>query len=409
MERFIYSQKVITVLIFIFAFLAYSHVVIPAEETKIGVVESYNNFGIEVFNKISFNNLNENIFISPLSISIALTMTYNGADGNTGKEMAEVLRLEDIDIDTLNKLNQKLLESLNNSGKDVELAIANSLWARENISFNKVFINRCHHFYNAEATTLDFSDPKAPYIINGWVSENTKKMIKEIVSPPINPQTIMFLINAIYFKADWFNQFDEDQTRKRLFLLPTGKTKSISMMTHQSSPYNYYENEKLQAINIPYRNTDISMYIFLPSEKSSLSEFIDSLNPESWHKWMTCFEDKEYVNLNLPRFKLEYDIKLKETLISLGMVSPFDPSSANFDKMTNETPPLWIDEVKHKTYLEVNEKGTVAAGATSVEMRMLSVRDYKTMEINRPFFICLRDNTSGIILFLGAIYEPLEI
>lgn len=377
------------------------------------LISANTKFGFNLFEKLLKVEAGKNLFISPASISIALAMAYNGADKETRDAMAKTLEIEGMGQEDLNQANSTLKKMLQNPGPKVELNIANSLWARKGIKFKPDFIKRNEEFYGARVTTLDFKDPKAPSAINEWVSENTKgkigKIIDKISCTP-DCKVILYLINAIYFKGTWSKEFDKNLTKEVDFYLLDGSRKKHPMMS-QSGNYMYLEDKGFQAVNLPYGDGRLSMYIFLPEKDSSLEEFYKTLNTEAWNKWMSQFRDMEG-SIVFPRFKLEYGVTLNDTLKSLGMEIAFDRDRANFRNMCefSKDENVYIDDVLHKTFVEVNEEGTEAAAVTSISMGMATeaYRTKKTfrMVVDRPFFFAIRDNKTGAVLFMGSIVEP---
>ena len=365
------------------------------------VISANTLFGFNLFSELVREDAGKNVFISPLSISIALGMTYNGAAGKTQEAMAKALELKGMKLEKINPGYAGLMKGLKSSDPRVELLIANSLWARREVEFEPDFLKRNKEFYKARITTLDFADPGSPGVINKWVSENTKGEIKKIVEQ-IDPQTVMFLINAIYFRGKWSCEFDKSRTKDDIFYLLDGTEKSVPMMS-QSGRYQYYRGKGFQAVSLPYGDGRMSMYIFLPDEGSSLSDFLAGLNRENWGKWLPLFHYMEG-DIRLPRFKLEYEKSLNNALESLGMGIAFDPGKADFRGMSDTT--LYIQSVLHKAVVEVNEEGTVAAAVTSVMMGITSVPERFTFIVNRPFFFAIHDNQTNSLLFMGAVVKP---
>jgi len=373
----------------------------PSVDTQI--VEANTKFGFKLFSEILQQDSNKNVFISPTSIAIALAMTYNGASGETQAAMANALELQGMSLSEVNQANEALKTTLENADSDIQLSIANSLWAKQDISFKPDFLQRNQEFYEAQVTDLDFANPEAKRIINNWVKENTNGKIPQIISD-IKPDDILFLINAIYFKGNWTEQFDKDKTVERPFSLADGTQQQHPMMS-QSGEYQYYEDDTVQAISLPYGKGRLSFYVFLPRENVSLDTFEQQLTPENWQQWMNRLGKRDG-SIVLPRFKLEYEIQLNEALKALGMDMAFD-RRAGFSNMTEAD--VLINEVKHKTFVEVNEEGTEAAAATSVGMVLTSAAIPQTpfqMVVDRPFFCAIRDNQTGTILFMGSIREP---
>ncbi|MDD9974985.1 MAG: serpin family protein [Candidatus Poribacteria bacterium] len=370
------------------------------------VVAANTQFGFNLFNDIRKTEQNKNIFISPFSISIALAMTLNGASGETEQAMTNALQLQGLDSEAINAGYAGLRHNLQTSDPKVILAIANSLWARQDVPFKQDFLQRNTQFFGAEVSTLDFTDPNTLTTINQWVNTNTNGKITKILDE-INPDAVLFLINAIYFKGSWQTEFDPSHTRDGTFHLVTGGEKQVPMMT-RTGDYPYYENyeEKFQAISLPYGDGRISMYIFLPHRESDLNTFLAGLNTENWENWISQFREQE-VFLSMPKFKLEYEKTLNNPLQSLGMGIAFAPGGADFSRMADLQTlgrNLYIGEVLHKSVVEVNEEGTEAAAVTSVGVRVTSAPP--AFIADRPFFFAIRDNETKTVLFMGIVVDP---
>jgi serpin B len=366
------------------------------------VVAANTKFGFKLFSEILKTDSKDNIFVSPSSVAIALAMTYNGASGSTQQAMAKALELQGMSLEEINSSNAALKALLENPEPKVQLTIANSLWANKNTSFKSEFIQRNKDFYKAKVTNLDFKDSRSSGVINTWVNENTRGKINKIVEA-IEPSQVLFLINAIYFKGNWNSEFDKNQTAEYPFYTASNKQKQHPMMS-RTGEYRYLENEQFQAVNLPYgKDGKISFYVFLPKQNNS-EAFYQNLNSDNWEKWMAQFSKQEGF-VRLPRFKINYDITLNDALSSLGMAEAFS-ARANFSAMGKN---LAMSQVKHKTFIEVNEEGTEAAAATSVGIVPTSAVEKPKpfrMIVDRPFFCAVRDNQTGSILFMGSIVEP---
>jgi serpin B len=274
------------------------------------------------------------------------------------------------------------------------------------VSFRPDFLERNRQFYGAQVTELDFNDPASAAVINDWVSQKTSGKIDRIIDQ-IDRDAILFLINAIYFKGKWTSEFKKEETKEDSFTLGDGRQKKHPMMS-QSGKYDYLEGKNFQAVSLPYGNRRLSMYIFLPAKATTLAEFQKSLTAENWEKWMEEF-DQTPGDIAVPRFRIEYEIELNDALKAMGMGLAFDHDRANFSKMVQSDEQVAINRVKHKTFVEVNEEGTEAAAATSVEVTVTSVqvpRERFRMVVDRPFFCAIRDNETGAVLFMGAINDP---
>ncbi|MFQ5866019.1 MAG: serpin family protein, partial [bacterium] len=286
---------------------------------------------------------------------------------------------------------------------EVIFQIANSIWYRQGMTFEEEFINLNKTFFNALVRALDFSDPNSVNIINDWVKENTNGKIEKIIDR-IDPGIVMFLINAIYFKGTWTYEFDKELTQDDFFTLPDGSQKACKMMI-QTGEFNYFENDDFQAIDLPYGQGQFSMTIFLPRASKDVDSLVEELDAQNWNSWLSSFS-ADSVTLQLPKFKLEYEIKLNDVLTALGMGIAFTPGGADFTRMY-KAGGLWIDYVKHKTFVEVNEEGTEAAAVTVVAIiRSGGGPEIKFMRVDRPFVFVIRENHSQTILFMGKMVEP---
>ena len=371
----------------------------------IRLVDANNKFGFKLFSEIQKSQSNKNVFVSPISIAIALSMTYNGAGGETQEAMVKTLNFQGMSLEEINQANKELGILLNNLNPETQLNIANSIWTRKGISFSPSFLQVNQDFYQSQVREIDFNHPESLKIINNWVKDKTEGKIEKIIQE-LNYNDVMVLLNAIYFKGNWEEQFSEYFTREMRFYLANGTQKQHPIM-FQSSRHLYYQNEYFQAVSLRYTKGLISMYIFLPMEQVGLEGFYQVLNEENWKNWMLKFRHNK-INLGLPKFKTEYEVTLNDALKSLGMKIAFDKSAADFSGMGPIPPNLYISEVKHKTFVEVNETGTEAAAVTGSRIKRMSGRIEQTVDmlINRPFFFLIRDNDSGTILFMGEITNP---
>ena len=371
----------------------------PIDDPDVSSVASANTrFGFKLLHDLRERDPGGNIFISPLSISIALTMIYNGAVGETERTMAEVLEIDALDLSTINRSNKALRDSLEDPDPKVEISIANSIWSRQGVVFNPEFLERNRAFFGAKIASLDFNSPQAAGIINEWQDKNTNGKIKKIVDR-IDREVVLFLINAIYFKGNWQDEFDKSQTQPGTFHLSDGSEKQVQMMRREGE-YPYFRGENFEATSLPYGDGRLGMYIFLPSHDSSLNKFLRNLNAENWEGWISQFQDRTH-EMMLPRFKLEYAVSLNDTLEALGMGIAFG-EHADFSGMG---PSLFISEVRHKTFVEVNEEGTEAAAVTAGGLMPTSVPP--AFRVDRPFFFAIYDAATRTILFMGTVTEPM--
>jgi len=369
---------------------------------------AYNEFGYSLFNEVF--NPEKNTFISPISISLALAMTYNGTENKTKEEMASVLNISGCELSSFNKANEELIKILTPDNDSLKLSIANSLWAKENEPFKKPFLNIARNFYHAEIENVDFLNPKTVPRINNWVENKTENKIKDLLAPnDVNRDTLLILINAIYFKDKWEIPFEKRFTKAKDFNLINGTIKKVPMMSN-TDDFLYFESPECQAIQLPYSDNRLKMVIFLPSKSSSLKEFMKDFSVKDWEEYMTKFRMKKG-NVVLPKFKMKFKINLNEILSNLGMPVAFDKAKANFRNMCelklNEN--LYIDKVIHQTFIDVDELGTEAAGATFVSINLITSMPPSQpfrMVIDRPFFFAIYDSRSKAILFMGTVVEP---
>ncbi len=369
------------------------------------LVESSNTFGFELLKEVANQEGDKNIFISPLSVSMALGMALNGADGDTYEAMKQTLELAGLTEDEINKSYESLIELLRGLDPEVIFQIANSIWYKQGFIVKESFLDKCQQHFDAVAEELDFDDPGAVDTINAWVNENTDGKIEGIVDPPIDQATVMFLINAIYYNGTWKYQFDEQDTRSETFYLTDGSESECQMMM-QHSTLAYLRSDTFEAVDLPYGNGKYSMTVLLPAQNNDIDNLITNLNDVSWDYWMSRLVEQE-LTLYLPKFTLEYDLLMNDVLKAMGMEVAFSPLEANFNRMYDAGQVegnMRIGKVKHKTFVKVNEEGTEAAAVTSVEMVLEGAPP--SMRVNRPFIFVIRENHSGSILFAGKIVDP---
>jgi len=368
------------------------------------VVGSINGLGFRLFTELG--NDTKNVFISPASIELALAMTYNGAGGATKEAMTKAMGLGALSVEELNKGNAQLISLLANPDPKVELAIANSLWGRQGIAFKPDFLQRVGESYQAKLASLDFTQPRAADTINDWVSDNTRGKIPTLVSPPMLRDALLVLVNAIYFKGAWSTPFEKEQTEDGPFTLNDGAKKTLPMM-RQSGEFAYQENETFQAISLPYGGGSVVMDIILPKAGVKADDFRNDLTAANWSAWLKKFHDREGTIL-LPRFKAKYETGLRASLSALDMGVAFTENADFRGMLADETIRAQITDAIHKTVLEVNEEGAVAAGVTGVIVGVtaMPVDQPFTMTVDHPFFLAIRDVPTGTVLFMGMINDP---
>lgn len=370
------------------------------ERTK-SVIAADNSFGFDLYLKLAAEaEKGTNMMISPLSVSQALAMTYNGANGETKAAMEEALRVAGIDRDELNELNKTLVDALLNHDPKVVLEIANSIWYRNDFTVLPDFIQRNQTYYGAEVSSLDFSDPGSKDVINGWVDEKTHGKISEIVKE-INPESFMFLINAIYFKGTWTYEFAKKNTRESQFYLEDGSSVPVEMM-NQEMDLNTFQTDVFTSVELPYGKGNWRMFLFLPKDGHKVADIESLLNDKNWNGWMTSYQPLKEVQFSMPKFTFAYEESLKNALAAMGMENAFTPA-ADFTGILSDGG-LMISDVKHKSFIEVNEEGTEAAAVTSVEIVLTSIGNF--ISFNKPFLFAIAEKSTGSVLFLGKFMKP---
>lgn len=368
------------------------------------IIDSDNQFGLKLFQRLSEDEGEANLFISPLSVSMALGMTLNGAEGDTRAAMEETLDLAGLSAEEINVSYQALTALLVELDPDVLFEVANSIWYREGFSVEQTFLDQNTTYFDAVVQALNFDQPEAANTINQWVEDKTHGKIEKIIEGTIDPMTVMYLINAIYFNGDWTYPFDEEATHDGSFILSDGSTATVPMMQMRKTTFPFFENETFKAIDVPYGDSLFSMTLFVPNDGQSLDALVPQLDQTQWDTWVTQFQPKKLDFFEMPKFKLEYEVPLKDALSALGMEIAFDPQDANFDGINPDRSDLHISQVKHKTFIEVDEKGTEAAAVTSVEIEVTSLGP--SLRIDRPFVFAIRERVTGTILFIGKVVDP---
>jgi len=375
----------------------------PADREKLASANTA--FAFDLLKQITWEQPGTNVFISPFSVSTVLQMVANGAAGGTKTEMQRVLKTSGLSAETLNASCKDLNQSLN-SQTNVILNLANAIWYREGFHLKPGFVSDNRNFFSAKLAGVDFGKPESAQTINDWADTSTHGKIKQVVQWPLDPLTRVILANAIYFKGKWDRPFDKQSTKDRAFnVLPGGTPKQVPTMW-QHGHFNYQQGDGFQAVRLPYAGGHLQMYLFLPDTNSSPTKLLTGFNADSWRdKILPRFQGKAGT-LALPRFKLDYDVTLNDPLKALGMRQAF-AGDADFSAMADE--PLFVSEVKQKSFVEVNEEGTEAAAVTTVTMRATAVfRPEKPFEmiVDRPFLFVIGDDQTKYILFMGVIYDP---
>ena len=378
---------------------------VKADSIGTNVVDANSAFAFDIFRTLYETDDEGNLFVSPASISTALAMLMNGANGSTLEEIQDALRFNGIDAGEINSGFAYLVELLNRNEENVELSLANSIWIRENFKVLDSFKKINTDYFAAAIEELDFNKPEASDTINNWVKETTNGKIDGIVDDSIDPATVMFLINSIYFKGNWTVPFDPDKTYESDFFedgKPVGK---VDYMNYKNDTL-YHEGNGFKIISLSYGEGDVVMDLVLPDNGTTMDEFIGTFGLDEYKEAVGNLTNKTDVIVSIPKFKAEYETSLNEALSSLGMQEMF---TGNCDLSgINGSGSLFVSEVKHKSYIDVNEEGTEAAAVTSVEIRLTAVMDPTEFIADRPFMYTIRDTKTESILFMGIFDTPAE-
>ncbi len=382
------------------------------------LVAANNQFGFDLLARLTAGEPEKNVFISPASMALALSMTANGADDPTSQAMLNLLRLTGLDWTAVNQSHAALWQALDGVDPQVTLSMANSLWAEMGFPFKTAFRDAVRNYYEAEITNLDFGDTEtAAQTINRWVEDKTRNKIKNLLNPGDLVTAVLVLVNAIYFKGAWAATFDKGQTKDGDFYLADNTTKSLPLMSRKGD-YHYRETADYQLISLPFGQGQLSFVVFLPAADKTLAQVQPTLTASNWTEtvgrliphpsrpeqgWQPGLAEfgRQKGTIILPRFKIEYEKSLLGHLVGMGL------TANNFNRMA-EAESFFISKVIHKTFLEVNEEGAEAAAATAVIMARSIPPPPFRMVVDRPFFCAIQDNLTGAILFMGTIYEPGE-
>jgi serpin B len=374
-----------------------SLVLSAAEQQK---VTADNVFTFKLFNQLNnANTAKGNVFASPLSVSFALGMTSNGAAGTTLDAFKNTLNFTGMTQDEVNSYYNNLITNLPQLEPNTTLKIANSIWYRQDVTVLPAFLKTNSDSFHAKSAALDFSTPDAKNTINNWVSDQTAGKIPSIVDN-IPADAVMYLVNAMYFKSIWKEKFDPKATTKGDFVLDDYSHVQANLM-HNNMNVNLYYDADVMVAELPYANDRFSMVIAVP-QTGTLTQMVAGLDGDKWQNWMAQLGGTK-TEVTLPSFKFSFDATLNDYLKALGL-GPAFTKGADFSRI-NPNLALQITNVKHKAYVEVNEDGTTAAAATSVEVGTAAAPLHEVI-INRPFFFAIREMKSGLIVFAGTVYDP---
>ncbi|WP_048151753.1 serpin family protein [Methanolacinia paynteri] len=378
------------------------------------VIEANNMFAFDIYRQVAAEHTeDENFFLSPFSISSVFAPVYEGARGETADEIGSVFHFPE-NTGTLREEYREINEEINTGDPNYELSIANALWAENTYPFLESYINITKESYSANTSTLDFKNhpEESRLAINSWAMEKTKDRIQELVpAGMIDIYTRLVVTNAIFFKGIWAKKFDENNTIKANFTTASGEIVKVPMM-QRTAAYGYAETDELQAVKLPYENetgNKLSMIVILPKEND-----LHSVEDTLYFKKIREIEDSmgsETVRLSLPKFRFETDYMFSGTLKKMGIITAFSDEGADFSGMDG-TGGLYIGEVVHKAFVEVNEEGTEAAAATAVVIQTIAPppgysSPVYTFNADHPFIFLIEDDETGNILFIGRVSNPL--
>jgi serpin B len=373
----------------------------PLSQAEAGIVEGANGFAFALLREATRDAPAEaNTFLSPLSASMALALTLNGADGETFAAMRGALGLGALSEAEINAGYRDLIGLLRGLDGRVEMAVANSMWARNDLPLEPGFAAAGADFYDAEIRNLDFGAPDAVDAINDWVAGATNGRIRRLLDA-IASEEVLFLVNAVYFKGGWRETFDPDDTAPGPFHGADGRERS-AMLMRQEATLDYRHTERYQAVDLLYGNGAFAMTVVLPRPGGTPAELLASLDPAAWRDLVAGLGE-ETVQLTLPRFRLEYARSLGDDLAALGMGIAFEDGRADFSRIARGDDPLFITRVDQKTFVEVNEEGTEAAAATAVGVGVTSAPEVHQMTVDRPFLFAIRERLSGTLVFVGVM------
>lgn len=379
---------------------------IPNSEKSAAIISADNQFGFELFKKINAS-LDEpkNTMISPMSVSLALAMLYNGAEGETKAQMQEMLHKSGLTADDLNQSYKDLVAALVSHDPKVVLSIANAIYYRNTFSVKNSFITTNQNYYQAEVQGLDFSkEAETLQTVNDWVKTNTNGKIDKIIEQ-VKPETIMYLLNAIYFNGEWTYRFDPKKTYDMPFKKEDKTSVQVPTMMIEN-PFDYLSNNDFQLLEMPYGSGKYSMLIFLPQEGKTTNDVISLLNPENITSWLGQMSEQKK-EVYLPKFEFKFNNSLVDELTALGMTDAFDDGKANLSGISEEAK-LVVSEVMHKTYIKVDERGTEAAAVTGITIDVTSVGPDNSFRADHPFVFAIREKDTQAILFIGKVMNPLQ-
>lgn len=364
------------------------------------VISVSNDFGIRLFTQAALTE-DDNMMLSPLSASAALSMLLNGCEGETYNQIRSMLGFEGMSPEEINESYQSLTTQLLNLDTTTRLALANAVWYRQGFAVKSPFLSRLEEDFDATCAALDFNSPGALETINGWASDNTNGKIDEVLQE-ISPEAVMFIMNALYFKGTWTQQFDKSKTTTGLFRPENGPATEVDMMSG-TIPVRSYYGSTCSALELNYGQQNFSMVIILPG--GTLTSFLGDFTPELWETITSGLDantSQQSLDIRMPKFRFEFEKTLNDQLSSLGMTDAFNPVLADLSGIADDD--IFVSFVKQNTFVDVNEEGTEAAAVTTIGIELTSFPEPTV--IDRPFVFAIRERLSNTLLFIGKVELP---
>jgi len=370
-------------------------------QQELQVSSANTRFGLDLLRGVHARATEPNLLISPLSASMALGMTLNGARASTWDAMRSALGFGGLAESDINEAYRGLIGQLRARDPGVEFKLANSVWHENTFAVETPFLDALRTYFDAQVTALNFADPSAPGVISRWAEDRTGGRIRNLIES-IDPLEVMFLVNAVYFKAPWTAPFEPRATGPAPFTRIDGTTVQVAtMVADQTRPF--FRDSALEAVELLYGDSAFGMVVLLPGAGRTLDQLIASLTPEQWSAWMDRLVPGRLM-LRMPKFRFEFGALLNDALREMGMDVAFRPHVADFGRITRSRDDLYISRVQHKTFIDVHELGTEAAAATAVGIGVTSLPP--SIIVDRPFLFAIRERSSGTLLFLGRVGAP---
>ncbi len=359
------------------------------------LLQANNAFGIELLQQINQDADTANMVMSPLSLSVGLSVLANGAEGPTRDAMMETLETQGLSLTDINQTYKLLMAELTGSDPNVELSLANSIWLKEGTPVKTVFEQINQLYYQIALEQIDFSSPTAAQIINDWVNNATGGNIEGIIDQLIVGDGI-YVINSLWFNGRFKQAFDSTLTTQQPFYVGDAQTVPVTMMSGRGMQYGYYGDNEVRIADLPYENGAFSLTIVMPADLSNLDNLINNISVSRWDTWMNGLSYDQSPNLFLPKFNIESNSFMKPVLLNMGMGMAFEEGISNFSNITDVA--LSIADIKHKTALSIKEAGVIPTEP--------GIAANSTFSVNKPFVIAVREKETGRILMIGKVTNP---